>query len=142
MSDADDPFREWAENAAKLRFGPYVVLQSDKVGKLIFHEPPAGTHPYFSMLLGSGKTWQEAVETAIRYNPDFPQPPMEPLAETIPDEEFIEEFCQAMRRRDLPSEFLLWYGSRSDADPAGYPRSMPRQEWLEFMAMFLAGFED
>ena len=55
-------------------------------------------------------------------------------------EEFIEEFVGAMRQRDIYTEFLIWYGEKSDEDPEAYPRAIQRKEWLEQLSVFVEGY--
>lgn len=143
---SDDPLREWAERAAKMRFGSHVVLKEDTVvgasgvpGKYVWLEFPDGS----SKLLGSGRTWPDAVTEAVKHNTDIPQPAPDTTPAPPPvGEEFIEEFCQAMRGRDLPTEFLLWYGERSDRDPEKFPRALDRKGWLEWFGSFITGYEE
>lgn len=125
----------WAEMAAKLRFGPHVVLREDGVKKALFLERPGEA----SRALGSGETWPDVLIDAVKHNTDIPQPPPEPMGpQPAPDgEEFIEEFCQAMRKRDIFTEFMIWYGDRSDKDPAGFPRTHLREEWFHLVSVFL-----
>jgi hypothetical protein len=133
-----DPLYTWAEEAARLRFGPHVVLREDESRKAIFLERP-GEAP---RALGSGKTWPDAMIDAVKHSADIPQPPPLPRSQPAPEgEEFIEEFCGAMRQRDLLTEFLIWYGERSDKDPEGYPRALHRGEWFEALAAFIGGVE-
>ena len=73
-------------------------------------------------------------------NQHIPQPTPEMFyrEDTAPSgEEFIEEFAGALRQRNLPTEFLLWYGEKSDEDPEAYPMALQRKEWLEQFAAFL-----
>ena len=131
----------WAETAAKLRFGPHVALREDGDKKSLFLVRP-GEAP---RVLGSGDTWPDVLIDAVKHNTDIPQPPPEPMGpQPAPEgEEFIEEFCQAMRRRDIVTEFMLWYGARQDKDTSGYgfPRALPREQWVEFVMVFMKGIK-
>jgi hypothetical protein len=89
--------------------------------------------------LGQGGTWPEALDDAMKHNREIPQPALEFPQPAVAGEEFIEEFCQAMRQRDLFTEFLLWYGEKSDHEPEMYPRSMNRLAWLELLGKFIDG---
>lgn len=138
MSEPDSRL-DWALHAAKLRFGPHVVLREDGTKKTIFLERP-GEAP---RALGSAETWPEAMIDAVKHNADIPQPSITSEASPPPEgEEFIEEFCQAMRQRDLATEFLLWYGERSDRDPHTFPRALDRKRWLEWFGSFITGYEE
>src|SRR5580692_11098787 len=100
-----DPLFDWALQAAKLRFGPHVVLQKDGNECLILLErPPSGP----TRQLARAATWPDAMIEAVKVNTDIPQAPMEVVEEKAPEgDEHIEEFVGAMRRRDLLTEFLL-----------------------------------
>ena len=124
----------WAERAAKLRFGPTTTLAYEDGACAIYCTP----HDAPRKLLGTGPTWPDAMTEAVKKNTDIPQPPMEVEPEKAPEgEEHIEEFCQAMRRRDLPSEFMLWYGVKHDKNPEGAPRALYRHEWLQEFGVFI-----
>ncbi len=130
--------REWANRAAKLRFGPNVVLrEDDESTKAIFLEPPGGV----PIALGSGQTWPDAMVDAVKHNAHISQPPPPPPEPAPAGAELIEEFCQAMRGRDLMTEFLLWYGEKQDQEPDAYPRALQRGGWFEFLSMFIGGIE-
>ena len=94
-------------------------------------------------VLAEAGTWEEVVKTAIEENHDLPQPPLVVFPRSKPEgDEFIEEFCGAMRQRDLTTEFILWYGEKGDKNPESWPRSLSRGEWLEQLGTFIAGLDE
>ena len=130
---------EWAITASKLRFGPEARIEDRRETA-----GPSGCARYVVLLgteeLGLGPTWEAAFKDAHDKNQHIPQPTPEMFyrEDTAPSgEEFIEEFAGALRQRNLPTEFLLWYGEKSDEDPEAYPMALQRKEWLEQFAAFL-----
>jgi hypothetical protein len=127
----------WAERAAKLRFGP---TKCSYRGEAFESEGRCAIFLDNGKLLGAGKTWPEAMTEAVKRNTDIPQPPIELGPQPSRwGEEHIEEFCRAMRSRDVFTEFLLWYGAQRDAlpDPEGWPRTRSRSDWLENFIWFI-----
>ena len=124
---------EWARTASKLRFGPEAkILESN--GSFVVY--------LGEKVLGMGNTWEGALQDAHEHNRDLPQPsPDVFMKNPLPAEEYVEEFCQTMRQRDLFSEFLLWYGEKGDQDRESYPRVLTRKEWLETFAGFVEGLK-
>lgn len=133
---------EWAITAAKLRFGPEARIEDRKD-----HPGVEGLPRYAVFLgdlpLGAGTTWEDAFRNAHERNAHIPQPAPEVFYKNPQPqgEEFIEEFVGAMRQRDIYTEFLIWYGEKSDEDPEAYPRVIQRKEWLEQLAVFVEGLD-
>jgi hypothetical protein len=134
---------EWALTASKLRFGPEARIE-DRGD----HPNVEGLPRYAVILgdlpLGAGITWEDAFRNAHERNTHIPQPAPEVFYKKPPPagEEFIEEFVGVMRQRDIYTEFLIWYGKKSDEDSESYPRALQRKEWLEQLGTFIAGLDE
>ncbi len=137
--------QEWADLAVERLFKNGVrtcfdLKQVPDPFTIVYEE---GYQP--TVVLGRGTSWPEAVTKAwaawkgssyVRTEPIPAEPQTAPVGE-----EFIEEFVGAMRQRDIYTEFLIWYGEKSDEDPEAYPRALHRGEWLEQFGTFIAGLD-
>jgi hypothetical protein len=139
MND-NDALHDWADLAVERMFkdGVRTSFDSKEPEPCIILYEEGFQSP---VILGQAASWPEAVSKTwaewkdssyVRTGP-LPQRSKKPPE----GEEYIEEFCQSMRQRDLLTEFLLWYGQKGDEDPEAYPRALCREGWLEQFGMFI-----